>query len=181
VRSDIVAAIEEEVNHAACGETQTREALFDLWNTLSAEAFQRAPRRLDGVHEAPVLLAFVRQLARQGWAVAQGVPCSSEEIQEARMRMLRGDVAIARSSRGRRLDQQRPPESSNAMRVLSSVLARHARQAWGEAFDARAAATYPVTAGVPGRVGRLRGYGNAIVPQVAATFIEAALDAIGLS
>jgi hypothetical protein len=29
-------------------------------------------------------------------------------------------------------------------------------------------------------VGRLRGYGNAIVPQVAATFIEAALDAINL-
>lgn len=32
--------------------------------------------------------------------------------------------------------------------------------------------------GVPGRVGLLRGYGNAIVPQVAAVFIRAALDAI---
>jgi DNA (cytosine-5)-methyltransferase 1 len=31
--------------------------------------------------------------------------------------------------------------------------------------------------GVSGRVGRLRGYGNAIVPQVAQTFIEAYLDA----
>ena len=37
--------------------------------------------------------------------------------------------------------------------------------------------TFPLAHGVPGRVGRLRGYGNAIVPQVAATFIRAALEA----
>lgn len=33
--------------------------------------------------------------------------------------------------------------------------------------------TFPLANGVLGRVGRLRGYGNAIVPQVAATFIKA--------
>ena len=37
--------------------------------------------------------------------------------------------------------------------------------------------THPLAHGVPGRVGLLRGYGNAIVPQVAATFIRAALEA----
>lgn len=35
---------------------------------------------------------------------------------------------------------------------------------------------HPLAHGVPGRVGRLRGYGNAIVPQVAAAFIQAHLD-----
>lgn len=33
--------------------------------------------------------------------------------------------------------------------------------------------TFPLAHGVPGRVGLLRGYGNAIVPQVAAAFIQA--------
>lgn len=38
--------------------------------------------------------------------------------------------------------------------------------------------TFPLAYGVPGRVGLLRGYGNAIVPQLAAEFIRAAVAAI---
>ena len=36
--------------------------------------------------------------------------------------------------------------------------------------------TFPLAYGISGRVGRLRAYGNAIVPQVAKTFIEAYLE-----
>jgi DNA (cytosine-5)-methyltransferase 1 len=38
--------------------------------------------------------------------------------------------------------------------------------------------TFPLAYGIPGRVGLLRGYGNAIVPQVAAEFIIAAQEAL---
>jgi DNA (cytosine-5)-methyltransferase 1 len=37
--------------------------------------------------------------------------------------------------------------------------------------------TQPLAHGLPARVGRLRGYGNAIVPQAAAEFISAFMEA----
>lgn len=38
--------------------------------------------------------------------------------------------------------------------------------------------TQPLANGIPARVGRLRGYGNAIVPQVAAEFIKAFMRSV---
>lgn len=37
--------------------------------------------------------------------------------------------------------------------------------------------TFPLAHGAPARVGRLRGYGNGLTSEQAATFIEAALEA----
>jgi DNA (cytosine-5)-methyltransferase 1 len=41
--------------------------------------------------------------------------------------------------------------------------------------------SFPLAHGIPGRMGLLRGYGNAIVPQVAEVFIRAWLDSLPIS
>ena len=158
-------------------QADAREALLDLRRTLSEEALRGwAAGRLPGLHEAPVLLAFLRQLEEQGWAFAECVSGQSTKVAQERLRVLWGDGAPARASCERGLDGQPPGERADALRLLSSVLARHAQEAWGAAYEPYAAAGFPLAHGARTRVGRLRGYGNAIVPQVAATFVGAYLD-----
>jgi len=38
--------------------------------------------------------------------------------------------------------------------------------------------TFPLADGIPGRMGLLRGYGNAIVPPLAAEFVTAFLESV---
>ena len=178
VRPEIVAEVEEEVNAAAMeAEIEPATLLRNVWNALAAEAPRLwAAGRLPGLHEAPFLLAFLRQLAEQGWQVAQRIPVPSAEVDRERVRMLRADDRASRSPHKYGLEGQPAGKHSDAVRVLPSVLARHAHSAWGDAYQAYAETCSPLASGAPARVGRLRAYGNAIVAQAAATVIGAYLD-----
>ena len=84
-----------------------------------------------------------------------------------------GDANYARSER--RCDDAREHASQLAARPASPWRDLE----WLACSDGKARPTQPglqpLAHGIPGRVGRLRAYGNAIVPQVAAEFIKAAL------
>lgn len=84
-----------------------------------------------------------------------------------------------------RRDDMRDPRGTHERLRLPANRGMGPRSVWSE-FDALACSdgwrrvrsgTFPMAHGVSGRMGRLRGYGNAIVPQVAAEFI-AAVEAI---
>jgi DNA (cytosine-5)-methyltransferase 1 len=105
--------------------------------------------------------------------------CRSEEtsLQDAQdgMRGLRRRNGYVGPSPGRESEEQRPGESSDPLSVLSRFLACRAREV-AEAIAASHAAAFPLGGSRLGRVGRLRGYGNAIVPQLAAVFVRAYLE-----
>jgi hypothetical protein len=68
------------------------------------------------------------------------------------------------------------PEQAQA---VWASLGQEAKDRIGLGFDVRAwrkLVFQPLSTGIPGRVGRLRAYGNAIVPQEAAEFIGAVME-----
>ena len=177
LRPECINQITQEVNeYATSTETNIREAMLDVWMSLGAQAIQRQTRRLSSVREAPVLLSFLRQLADQGWTLAQGLPRPSPQTSEGQLRVLWEQVQASRSPYRRGLDQQSVDQPSDVVRFLSSVLARHAQEAWGQTFERHVSDAFPLIKGSLNRVGRLRAYGNAIVPQVAEQVIRAYME-----
>jgi uncharacterized protein (DUF697 family) len=83
---------------------------------------------------------------------------------------------IAGASRQHGLEGQSARRIFRRFVCFVITLAWGAREASGVAYDAYAETQYPLTKGAANRVGRLRGYGNAIVAPVAEAFIRAYLD-----
>lgn len=82
-----------------------------------------------------------------------------------------GDAAYAESARLRKLKHQlyAPSNTWRNFAVTDCSDGKSRRFEPG---------SFPLAHGVSGRVGLLRGYGNAIVPQVAAQFIQATIEAL---
>ena len=85
-------------------------------------------------------------------------------------------------SQSRNLRQDEP--AGSGIKTGSTVRASAADSFWGAAdwllcrdgkWRPVEPGTFPLAHGIPARVGRLRGYGNAIPPEVAAAFIRAAI------
>ena len=149
------------------------EAMFDVWSTAYENAIQWSLGGFNVLPKAQILLAFLCQLSKQRGFIEKGFSFEGAQISEERMRSLRRYSQSTCSSCGRGLYEQCENKSPNPLHILSSILALYAHEAWGETVYAYARYAGPLAPKHIGRVGRLRGYGNAIVPQVAAEFIKA--------
>ena len=166
----------EEIK-SVCDAQKTRpgEALQQLRLSYGAQIkrFEQT-RGFDSIYPTPVLLAFVRELWRKGWQISESLPLLGEEAEKGLLRSLWEFGPSTCAPRERGLDeQQQTGEPADIVRILSPILARYASQAWPDAYKAYAEIGFPLGMSTPARVARLRGYGNAIVPQVAAEFVKA--------
>lgn len=179
VRAEVIAEIEKEINASTMErEIRSAETLRALWCALRAQASRVwTLGRIPGLHEAPFLLAFLRQLTEQGWGIEKGVSLSCAQTSCGQLRSVRHDIGVASASCERGLEGQPTRELADAVHFLSSLLARHAHSAWGDAYAAYAEIGFPLGHNAPSRVGRLRAYGNAINAEAAQAFIEAYLQA----
>jgi ferric-dicitrate binding protein FerR (iron transport regulator) len=113
----------------------------------------------------------MRQLAGEGWDLLDHLPAACFENAEAGLRELREQASqAARAPHRPRPSEQQARKHQDALPVVSQALASALRIWW-------VIPGFPLSSGIPARVGRLRGYGNAIVPPLAAEFIRAVMDA----
>ena len=121
------------------------------------------------LHEKALLLNYLLHLeaACDGASIRGGIKKTGYEAELRFLRSLREHRRDGRSSHRWKSDEQRQDEYSNSLQSLSFILARHAAAFGKEARQAHAASN---------RTGLLRGFGNAIVPQVAAEIIAGYLD-----
>lgn len=134
----------------------------------------RAVHRAEGEGEGEGERLGAGAVAHQ--SVASGLPLNGDDTERTRLEGLSGHE---RDGRG--------PGWLDPVAARSAAAAGATRGFWGGCdwyfcrdgkYRPIGPGIFPLAHGAPSRVGRLRAYGNAIVAQVAATFITASLEAM---
>jgi hypothetical protein len=143
--------------------TRSIKALRELWNANVSQALWQTARGLDRVQQAEVLFSFVREYSKgsdEARLLVEGAKASEEFL-----RGLRREATAPRSSRRSKQGKQRPAEHPDALQMVSQLPAFDSEAAWPDYGWEDGLPR--VANGVARRVDRLKGLGNAIVPQVA--------------
>ncbi|MFT8720598.1 hypothetical protein [Acetobacter sp.] len=173
LRDAFAQEIIKEIADATESKAGAEQAVRDLWMQHATQAVQWTPGRPISFQSPQVLLAIMRELTRKGWSLGHNLPPSCWESAEIGMREMRRSALApsCASDLGRSVGQ--PSSISEVLVSVLSVIIAHAARKWAVNRD-------PLNLEADkrdNRVGRLRGFGNAIVPQVAAIFVQEFLGA----
>jgi DNA (cytosine-5)-methyltransferase 1 len=147
--------------------------LCALWDRIIAQALQWSSRGF--VTVSPEAVLFAALCKSKGWSFNEArLLMAGEKALEANVRGVWYGLSIDCPSCGSRHSEQQSREHSDSLQVVSRLLARDAEKIWIEYRRSDASPVLGwetgfarVAHGVQKRVDRLKGLGNAIVPQVA--------------
>jgi hypothetical protein len=172
----LCATDEKELVNAAEADGVGAEIVRALLLGHVPEAIWRSLGRRYGISQATVLLAVVCKHAGELGRLFNGTSSRGPQVGGAEVQPLPETWSTAGAPQGRECAEQptdklgdalrKLPQESSSFRQLVSALA---------SFNGS-----PLVDRAPARVERLRGYGNAIVPQVAAQMIGAYMDHAGI-
>lgn len=138
------------------------EALCMVHNTNDPQAHQRETRGRWCVCAEKVLLSFLCQQSLDGHE--ERSETARREVQKAALRSLWCDDEARCAPHRREPLEQLSEELANCVSRIPNALAPRAAEAWMRYSRSRPN-LWPVTAGRPGRVARIRACGNAVIPE----------------
>lgn len=148
---------------------RTREILRVLWGEAIQKKNEWKAGRLLSFSEKEILLTYLCKL-KEASETLDNLSFKGTEMEKEIMRELwnfdESSCPPYRPEHKEQLSIKYP----NLMSALSQLLTLHSREAW-ESWENKNACTLPikfgrVAEGIPSRVDRLKGLGNAVVPQI---------------
>lgn len=159
--------IKEKITaYATSTKTRPAQVLRTMRSDIQPQFLQWCAGGSISLQASAVLYTALCELSGELGEIVGGEASGITEASWHDVREVRINEEPTRASSGRGLSEQLTEELRDTMRELSPEVAPMILH------------SYPLAHGISGRVGLLRGYGNAIVPEVAAQFIQAANEAI---